>query len=287
MFQQQPVIIFCAPPYPTMFEEPSRRRSPSSRGVTKTFTIASSVCLLLGLFFWDPMVGCTRWQSTWCRTKREHPPGPGRTKHWDMHQIQIDDTKPMRVVASAPAATGEDGEDDASIDATSSCGIEVVYRPSPWELEWLREVHALQSDDNIWKPGCDKMEEGAPKTKHWLEYWETRETGQVDNWSDEVFSYHEYIDSCTKATVLKLPLEPLVGALRQGLDVPYSIHSSFFQNTPLCSQCFPTALSRSRAQNQSCWRSPTHSASTRLIMLFKTSSAFEPSQCSTLSFFVV
>jgi hypothetical protein len=67
------------------------------------------------------------------------------------------------------------------------------------------------------------MRQAADKTEHWLQYYESRRAGeldpQLDAWNEDVFSYHEYSDTCTKRVLAKVPLEPLVGTLRH----PYAI----------------------------------------------------------------
>lgn len=64
------------------------------------------------------------------------------------------------------------------------------------------------------------MRQAANNTEHWLRYSSSqnfgREVKEVDKgaWDEAVFSYHEYIDSCTKRVLARVPLEPLVGTLR-------------------------------------------------------------------------
>ena len=106
---------------------------------------------------------------------------------------------------------------------TGTCGIEVSYHASPWELSWLNTIQALQSDDFLWTKGCEEMRDARWKVDHWLTYWKyvhrNPSESLGDGWDPEIFSYHQFTDTCTNRELKKIPIEPLVGTLRHPLAV--------------------------------------------------------------------
>ena len=163
-------------------------------------------------------MGCHRF----CRELKLHPPrSAARCAHFDMRDIELTDGFPRRVITST--TQGEvpgEGEESTAGDA---CGLSVVYRASAWEREWRDNIQERQSDDIFWARGCAAMRQALDKTEHWLKYYQSRRVGglnpKLDAWNENVFSYHEYSDTCTKRVLAKVPLEPLVGTLRH----PYAV----------------------------------------------------------------
>lgn len=163
-------------------------------------------------------MGCHRF----CRELKLHPPrSAARCAHFDMRDIKLTDGFPRRVITST--TQGEvpgEGEESTAGDA---CGLSVVYRASAWEREWRDNIQERQSDDIFWARGCAAMRQALDKTEHWLKYYQSRRVGglnpKLDARNEDVFSYHEYSDTCTKRVLAKVPLEPLVGTLRH----PYAV----------------------------------------------------------------
>ena len=112
-----------------------------------------------------------------------------------------------------------------------SCTLRIEYHSSAWEKEWIREVGDLRGDDRLWKKGCSRMLKAASKSDQWLEYVKFRDSNDtLGRWSEDIFSYHTYIDTCSGTTVAKVPIEPLVGGLRHPFAVCGSQHDP--QQTP-------------------------------------------------------
>ncbi|KAJ8612234.1 hypothetical protein CTAYLR_002944 [Chrysophaeum taylorii] len=80
-----------------------------------------------------------------------------------------------------------------------------VYRPSPWEREWVEAIGDRESDDLEWLPGCEAMRRDEPKARRWLD-WAAAPSG-ADAPTD-VFS------SWTRGDFTVGIIEPLVGHLR-------------------------------------------------------------------------
>jgi hypothetical protein len=97
------------------------------------------------------------------------------------------------------------------------------YHPSAWESEW-RSGHALEVTKNHsrhWSLGCSLME-GQPDTiRAWLDYAKLRRPTRTQktppsplaDWK-HALSFHVVLDACTNHTLALIPIEPLVGFLR-------------------------------------------------------------------------
>ena len=157
---------------------------------------------------------------------QKYPPGPGRTSYFDFNTLpdELARVEKTRYSLSNP----ESGDQDAK------CGITSTYHASPWEKFWMQNIHAIQSDDFLWTRGCEEMlsQESRRSVQTWLEYWKDRGNQEVASrvaWDENVFSFHEYIDTCTRKSIGKLPIEPLVGSLRHPLAVcDAKIQKDFF-----------------------------------------------------------
>lgn len=180
----------------------------------KLLAVLAVICIIqLGLSeSFSNMVRASLGCHKFCRELLRHPSGSqSRTKYFDMRNIELTDGQPQRIAEASDLLSTR----ESSI-GHRSCGLEVVYHPSSWEREWRDNIDQLQSDDIFWTSGCEAMRRADDLTERWLEYCEHRASNGVDGspWSHEVFSFHEYIDSCTKKSVARVPLEPLVGTLR-------------------------------------------------------------------------
>ena len=154
-----------------------------------------------------------------CRELKRNPPGAAsRNSYFDMRTIELTDGIPRRMVTGS--RQNELSELRTTETGGDACEISVVYHASAWERDWRNNIHERQSDDVFWTRGCTAMRQAANNTEHWLRYSVSQNSGrEVKNldagaWEEGVFSYHEYIDSCTKRILARIPLEPLVGTLR-------------------------------------------------------------------------
>ena len=185
------------------------------------------VCTIAG--FWSDTVsnavraslGCHKF----CRELQRFPPGsPLRTRYFDMRTIVLTDGQPRRVPDGSTLLSSRESDNHRQ-----SCGVDVSYRPSPWEREWRDSIDQYQTDDIFWTPGCEAMRWADNLTDHWLEHCRSRVSQSVySSWSQDVFSVHEFSDSCTERVFARVPLEPLVGTLRH----PHAVCDS---KIPLCS----------------------------------------------------
>ena len=113
----------------------------------------------------------------------------------------------------------------------NSCTLSIEYYSSAWEKEWAREVGDLRGNDRLWKKGCARMLNSASKSDEWLKYVKFRDSSdKFERWSEDIFSYHTYTDTCSGLILAKIPIEPLVGGLRHPFAVCGSRHDP--QQTP-------------------------------------------------------
>ena len=99
------------------------------------------------------------------------------------------------------------------------------YRPSAWESEWSSS-YALETTKNFsrhWRLGCSLMQRKPDTIRAWLDYAKLRrptthvrsKTPPVPSAeAEQALSFHAVLDACTKETLSLIPIEPLVGFLR-------------------------------------------------------------------------
>jgi len=198
-----------------MISAKARCRNSAARLARTAAGAACFLCLVSLSGALEAFVHCHKF----CRELKRNPPGAAsRNSYFDMRAIELTDGLPRRVVTDSR----QNGLPKTRTIETGGepCEISVVYHASAWERDWRNDIHKRQSDDIFWTRGCAAMRQAANNTEHWLRYSSSqnfgREVKEVDKgaWEEAVFSYHEYIDSCTKRVLARVPLEPLVGTLR-------------------------------------------------------------------------
>ncbi len=198
-----------------MISAKARCRNSAARLARTAAGAACFLCLVSLSGALEAFVHCHKF----CRELKRNPPGAAsRNSYFDMRAIELTDGLPRRVVTDSR----QNGLPKTRTIETGGepCEISVVYHASAWEQDWRNDIHKRQSDDIFWTRGCAAMRQAANNTEHWLRYSSSqnfgREVKEVDKgaWEEAVFSYHEYIDSCTKRVLARVPLEPLVGTLR-------------------------------------------------------------------------
>ena len=143
------------------------------------------VCTISG--FWSDTVynavraslGCHKF----CRELQRLPSGsPLRTRYFDMRTIRLTDEQPQRVPDGSTLLSSRERD-----NPHQSCGVDVSYRPSPWEREWRDSIDQYQTDDIFWTPGCEAMRRADNLTDHWLEHRGSRVSHSVySSWSQEL-----------------------------------------------------------------------------------------------------
>ena len=108
-------------------------------------------------------------------------------------------------------------------DLRSSCVVRREYHSSAWERYWSAHVDQLMDSSVDWRCGCQQVLPAAPAMRSWL-HFVNRSRMQHERWGcaigrgrlrfPEFFSYHELIDTCTGVSLGRIPIEPLVGFLR-------------------------------------------------------------------------
>ena len=117
-----------------------------------------------------------------------------------------------------PSATGNVLRYSVMTERHSQCAVKAIYHASPWEQYWVANVKWLMDSSPKWSCGCRQVVQGRRGAHRWIqhvlharEHWNC---SAPTKWDDTVFSYHELIDSCTGKSVGRIPIEPLVGFLR-------------------------------------------------------------------------
>ena len=98
------------------------------------------------------------------------------------------------------------------------------YEPSAWESAWrLEHAPRIQIDrSRSWEQGCEAMRsEPAATVEAWLEFvrlrrrtWRGAQLPVPSEAAARALSFHVLVDPCTNQTLMRLPIEPLVGYLR-------------------------------------------------------------------------
>lgn len=98
------------------------------------------------------------------------------------------------------------------------------YRPSAWESEWSSS-HAFKVAKNHsrhWQLGCSLMLTKSETIRAWLDYAKLRRPARTQRTppplpleeAKQALSFHAVLDACTNETLALIPIEPLVGFLR-------------------------------------------------------------------------
>lgn len=172
--------------------------------------------------------------------------GVGIHEHWEFGHPQWSDSSDRKEASSLGAVVAHDLEDTPRLQKVhtsedmsivrehnkragstgtpfakpSFCGYRMEYHPSKWESYWHENIGALQSQDNNWKVACDyiakwEKEKVAEYERMWnrRQFWTLKDILDED-WDKDLFSYHAMIDNCSNNVTMRIPIEPLVGALR-------------------------------------------------------------------------
>lgn len=99
----------------------------------------------------------------------------------------------------------------------------IRYRPSAWESAWSFH-HALAVAKNHtrrWSLGCSLMQREPETIRAWLDFAKLRQPLHAgvtpplpSAEAARALSFHAVLDACTNATLSLVPIEPLVGFLR-------------------------------------------------------------------------
>lgn len=123
-------------------------------------------------------------------------------------------------VEKAKVLNGRQGSTGLPFAEPAFCGYRLEYRESQWERFWHENIGDLQSADSVWKDACEYMTKwDSSKVKEYEWMWQRRqqwtlEELMAEQWDKSIFSYHEMVDGCTGDVTMRIPIEPLVGALR-------------------------------------------------------------------------
>ena len=97
------------------------------------------------------------------------------------------------------------------------------YRPSAWESAWRsRHVFSVEEDySHHWNLGCTLVLREKETIRAWLDYAKLRRPTRTQRTppvpleeAKQALSFHAVLDACTNETLALIPIEPLVGFLR-------------------------------------------------------------------------
>jgi hypothetical protein len=96
------------------------------------------------------------------------------------------------------------------------CATVYKYHSSPWESRWLKDVADLAENSKTWSRGCERLQEERALARRWEAWGRARlsSSGVTATFPMDVFSFHNFSNSCNPARSLLVPIEPLVGFLR-------------------------------------------------------------------------